>query len=43
MRRVFEPSEAAEYYRKKYNYIFIDEYQDSNSLQEAIIEQIKRK
>jgi ATP-dependent helicase/nuclease subunit A len=39
---VFEPSEAAEYYSKKYNYIFIDEYQDSNSLQEAIIEQIKR-
>ncbi|MDD2397385.1 MAG: helicase-exonuclease AddAB subunit AddA [Tissierellia bacterium] len=38
----FKPSETAEYYRKKYNYIFIDEYQDSNSLQEAIIEQIKR-
>ena len=38
----YEPSEAAEYYRKKFNYIFIDEYQDSNSLQEAIIEQIKR-
>ncbi len=37
-----ESLETAEYYRKKYNYIFIDEYQDSNSLQEAIIEQIKR-
>ncbi|HHZ01693.1 MAG TPA: helicase-exonuclease AddAB subunit AddA [Tissierellia bacterium] len=36
-------SEAAEYYRKKFNYIFIDEYQDTNSLQEAIINQIKRK
>ena len=38
----FIPSEAAEYYRKKFNYIFIDEYQDSNSLQEALIEQLKR-
>jgi len=38
----FVPSEAADYYRKKYSYIFIDEYQDSNSLQEAIIEQIRR-
>lgn len=36
------PSEVAAYYKKKYNYIFIDEYQDSNSLQEAIIGQIKR-
>lgn len=38
----YEPSEVADYYRKKYNYIFIDEYQDSNSLQETIIDQIKR-
>ncbi len=38
----FKPSETAKYYRKKYDYVFIDEYQDSNSLQEAIIEQIKR-
>ena len=38
----FIPSETAEYYKKKFNYIFIDEYQDSNSLQEAIIEQLKR-
>lgn len=36
------PSEAASYYKKKFEYIFIDEYQDSNSLQEAIISQIKR-
>lgn len=36
------PSEVAAYYKKKYKYIFIDEYQDSNSLQEAIIGQIKR-
>jgi ATP-dependent helicase/nuclease subunit A len=38
----YVPSEAANYYKKKFNYIFIDEYQDSNGLQEAIIEQIKR-
>ena len=38
----YVPSEAAEYYKRKFNYIFIDEYQDSNGLQEAIIEQIKR-
>ncbi len=38
----FKPSEAADHYRKKYSYIFIDEYQDSNSLQETIIGQIKR-
>ena len=36
------PSEAAQYYKNKFNYIFKDEYQDSNSLQEAIIDQIKR-
>lgn len=39
---IFHPSDTAEYYKKKFNYIFIDEYQDSNSLQEAIIEQIKK-
>ena len=38
----FAPSETAEYYKKKFNYIFIDEYQDSNSLQEAIIKQLHR-
>lgn len=36
-------SDVAKSYSKKFKYIFIDEYQDSNSLQEAIIEQIKRK
>ncbi len=36
------PSDIANFYRKKLRYIFIDEYQDSNSLQEAIIDQIKR-
>ncbi|NLK64338.1 MAG: helicase-exonuclease AddAB subunit AddA [Tissierellia bacterium] len=39
---ILRSSDTALYYRKKYNYIFIDEYQDSNSLQEAIINQIKR-
>lgn len=38
----YEPSSAAMNYKNKFNYIFIDEYQDSNSLQEAIIDQIKR-
>ena len=33
---------AAEYYRDKYSYIFIDEYQDTSLLQEAIIDRIKR-
>ena len=39
---ILRNKDTALYYRKKYNYIFIDEYQDSNSLQEAIIGQIKR-
>jgi len=34
--------EAAQEYRDKFQYIFIDEYQDSNLLQETIIEAIKR-
>lgn len=36
------PSDIGDSYRAELKYIFIDEYQDSNSLQEAIIEQIKR-
>ena len=32
--------EAADYYRKKFKYIFVDEYQDSNSLQEEMIGRI---
>ena len=32
---------VAELYRDKFDYIFIDEYQDSNSLQETIIGEIK--
>ena len=34
--------EAASYYREKFSYIFIDEYQDSNLLQEALVARIKR-
>ena len=34
--------EAANDYREKYQYIFVDEYQDSNEVQEALINCIKR-
>lgn len=36
-----EPA-AAEEYRKKFEYIFIDEYQDSNDVQETLIKYIAR-
>lgn len=39
---ILKNKEIGDMYRKKYNYIFIDEYQDSNGLQETLIEQIKR-
>ncbi len=39
---ILNHKEIGETYRKKYNYIFIDEYQDSNGLQETLIEQIKK-
>lgn len=39
---ILKDEEAAEYYRRKFSYIFIDEYQDSNILQEALIAKIKR-
>jgi len=39
---ILKHKEVGDTYRKKYNYIFIDEYQDSNGLQETLIEQIKR-
>ncbi|PKM84893.1 MAG: helicase-exonuclease AddAB subunit AddA [Firmicutes bacterium HGW-Firmicutes-11] len=35
--------EAASEYRDKFRYIFIDEYQDSNLVQESIINKIRRK
>src|SRR5665647_2693453 len=34
--------EVAEEYRRKYEYIFVDEYQDSNLVQETILNLIKR-
>lgn len=39
---ILNNKEIGDTYRKKYNYIFIDEYQDSNGLQETLIGQIKR-
>lgn len=39
---ILKDAEAAGYYREKFSYIFIDEYQDSNILQEALIAKIKR-
>lgn len=39
---IYTPSHIGNSYKNKFNYIFIDEYQDSNSIQETIIEQIKR-
>ena len=39
---ILEDGEAAAYYRNKFEYIFIDEYQDTNILQEEIISRIKR-
>lgn len=36
------PSDIAKSYQNKFDYIFIDEYQDSNSIQETIIEQLRR-
>lgn len=34
--------DVANFYKNKFAYIYIDEYQDSNSIQETIIDQIKR-
>lgn len=39
---ILEDPEAASYYRNKFAYIFIDEYQDTNILQEEIISRVKR-
>jgi ATP-dependent helicase/nuclease subunit A len=39
---ILKNKEIGDAYGKKYNYIFIDEYQDSNGLQETLIGQIKR-
>ena len=39
---ILEDEAAAEEYRQRFQYIFIDEYQDSNHLQEAIVARICR-
>lgn len=39
---ILENQESADAYCKKFEYIFIDEYQDTNILQEEIIAKIKR-
>ena len=39
---ILENDDVASEYREKIKYIFIDEYQDSNFLQEVIIDKIKR-
>lgn len=39
---ILEEPQAAEFYRKKFEYIFIDEYQDTNILQEEIISKIRQ-
>ncbi|MBR3786558.1 MAG: helicase-exonuclease AddAB subunit AddA [Firmicutes bacterium] len=39
---ILEAGEAANYYRNKFDHIFIDEYQDTNVLQEEIISLIRR-
>ncbi len=38
--RILEHEEAASFYRNKFKYIFVDEYQDSNTLQEEMIGKI---
>lgn len=39
---ILKDKEAAEFYRNRFEHIFIDEYQDSNVIQEALIDLIKR-
>lgn len=40
--QILENEEAAQEYREKFQYIFVDEYQDSNVMQDALINLIKR-
>lgn len=40
--QILRNDQAAEEYRSRFQYIFIDEYQDSNLLQEALISRIQR-
>lgn len=40
--KILENQEVMEEYRNKFDYIFVDEYQDSNIVQETIINRMKR-
>jgi len=40
--KALDHEQVQDYYRKKYGYIFLDEYQDSNLVQETLIKKIKR-
>lgn len=40
--KILRDDQAAEEYRNRFRYIFIDEYQDSNLLQEALISRIQQ-
>lgn len=40
--KILENEEIREEFRKKFDHIFVDEYQDSNIVQETILNQIKR-
>ena len=39
---ILKNQEAADFYRNRFEHIFIDEYQDSNVIQEALVDLIKR-
>lgn len=40
--KLLEDEEVVEYYKNKFSYIFFDEYQDANQIQNYIVEKIKR-
>lgn len=39
---ILKEEDVAEYYRNRFEYIFIDEYQDTNVIQEAIVARVAR-
>ncbi len=39
---ILEKEEACQYYKNKFQYIYVDEYQDSNGIQEELINRVKR-
>ena len=41
--RLLLDDEIAEVYKNKYDYVFVDEYQDTNSIQDALIERVCKK